>query len=118
MKYIDRLAERKFKLLNGMFQAVLVCGPRQVGKTTMLKHISKDNSRTNVDDYVCRFVPVFLFGRFEFVNFIHLCSFFAVFDNFIANRYGINQGICEILMHNSLFSAVLFDFAYKEIVQL
>lgn len=48
MKYIDRLAERKFKLLNGMFQAVLVCGPRQVGKTTMLKHISEDNGRTYV----------------------------------------------------------------------
>ena len=31
-----------------MFQAALVCGPRQDGKTTRLKHISEDNSRTYV----------------------------------------------------------------------
>lgn len=48
MEYIDRFAEGKFRLLNNMFQAVLVCGPRQVGKTTMLKHISEDNNRSYV----------------------------------------------------------------------
>lgn len=48
MEYIDRFAEEKFRLLNNMFQAVLVCGPRQVGKTTMLKHISGDNNRPYV----------------------------------------------------------------------
>ena len=48
MEYIDRFAEGKFRLLNNMFQAVLVCGPRQVGKTTMLKHISGDNNRSYV----------------------------------------------------------------------
>ena len=48
MEYINRLAERKFQLLNNMFQVVLVCGPRQVGKTTMLSHVSGENNRTYV----------------------------------------------------------------------
>lgn len=48
MDYLNRLAEKKFKLLNSMFQVVLVCGPRQVGKTTMLKHFAQDFNRTYV----------------------------------------------------------------------
>ena len=42
MEYIHRLAENKFKKLNSMFQVVLVCGPRQAGKTTMLKQLAKN----------------------------------------------------------------------------
>ena len=41
MEYIKRIAERKFNMLNSMFQVVLVCGPRQVGKKTMLEKLSK-----------------------------------------------------------------------------
>lgn len=48
MSYVNRLAENKFQLLNSMFQVVLVCGPRQVGKTTMLKHFADGTNRTYV----------------------------------------------------------------------
>lgn len=38
--YIKRHAETSVEKLAKMFGAVLVAGPRQVGKTTMLKHIT------------------------------------------------------------------------------
>ena len=48
MNYINRLAEKEFNKLNKMFQVVLVCGPRQAGKTTMLKHLAENTNRTYV----------------------------------------------------------------------
>ena len=47
MKYITRELERKFLKMNGFFKAILVTGARQVGKTTMLKHLA-ENDRTYV----------------------------------------------------------------------
>ena len=41
--YIKRHAEKTAKKLSEMFGAVLVAGPRQVGKTTMLEQITKGN---------------------------------------------------------------------------
>lgn len=46
--YFSRLAEKKFKTIAKMFPVALVCGPRQVGKTTMLQHLSKKEDRTYV----------------------------------------------------------------------
>jgi hypothetical protein len=46
--YIKRLAEDNFKNLCGIFPVVLVCGPRQIGKTTMLKHLCEGQNRTYV----------------------------------------------------------------------
>ena len=48
MNYINRLAEKEFIKLNKMFPVVLVCGPRQAGKTTMLKHLAENTNRTYV----------------------------------------------------------------------
>jgi hypothetical protein len=48
MKYIPRHLERKFMKMSGFFKAVLVTGARQVGKTTMLKHLAKESKRTYV----------------------------------------------------------------------
>ena len=48
MAYITRELERKFMKLNGFFKAVLVTGARQVGKTTMLKHLCEGTDRTYV----------------------------------------------------------------------
>ena len=48
MQYINRYAERKFIRLSEFFKAVLVTGARQVGKTTMLKHIADGQGRTYV----------------------------------------------------------------------
>lgn len=48
MDYIKRELERKFLKCSDNFKAVLVTGARQVGKTTMLKHLAKDNNRTYV----------------------------------------------------------------------
>lgn len=58
MDYLNRLAEDKFNRLNKLFPVVLVCGPRQVGKTTMLKHLSNEQGRTYVtlDDLNVRFL--------------------------------------------------------------
>ena len=48
MKYIERHLERKFTHMSEFFKAVLVTGARQVGKTTMLKHLSKGKNRTYI----------------------------------------------------------------------
>lgn len=56
MNYIKRELERKFKQMDAFFKVVLVTGARQVGKTTMLKHLAKDTDRTYVslDDLMAR----------------------------------------------------------------
>jgi predicted AAA+ superfamily ATPase len=48
MQYISRHLERKFTHMSGFFKAVLVTGARQVGKTTMLKHLAEGQERTYV----------------------------------------------------------------------
>ena len=48
MEYIRRALERKFLKMSGFFKAVLVTGARQVGKTTMLKHLAQGSNRTYV----------------------------------------------------------------------
>lgn len=48
MKYIRRALERKFLHMSSFFKAVLVTGARQVGKTTMLKHLAVGQNRTYV----------------------------------------------------------------------
>ena len=52
MVYIPRHAEHAVEQLSKMFGAVLVAGPRQVGKTTMLRMITKDINYTTMDDMV------------------------------------------------------------------
>lgn len=52
--YRTRLAESTVNTLSKMFGAVLVAGPRQVGKTTMLKKITKDITYTTLDDIIVR----------------------------------------------------------------
>ena len=49
-KYIERHAEAAVK----MFGAVLIAGPRQVGKTTMLQHITKGMNYVTLDDMIVR----------------------------------------------------------------
>jgi len=48
MDYIIRQLERKFTKMSGFFKAVLVTGARQVGKTTMLRHLAEGQNRTYV----------------------------------------------------------------------
>ncbi len=48
MEYIKRDLERKFLHMSSAFKAVMVVGARQVGKSTMLKHLAKDQNRTYV----------------------------------------------------------------------
>ena len=43
MNYITRELERKFSKPNDFFKVILVTGARQVGKTTMLKHLAESN---------------------------------------------------------------------------
>ncbi len=55
MEYIQRELERKFLEMNRFFKAVLVIGARQVGKSTMLKQLAKEQNRTVVtmdDDFI------------------------------------------------------------------
>lgn len=40
MDYIKRALEEKFMRMSANFKAVLVTGARQVGKTTMLRHLA------------------------------------------------------------------------------
>lgn len=48
MDYISRALEGKFMRMSSFFKVVLVTGARQVGKTTMLKHLSEGEERTYV----------------------------------------------------------------------
>lgn len=48
MIYIRRELERKFLRMSDAFKAVMVVGARQVGKSTMLKQLAKDQNRTYV----------------------------------------------------------------------
>ena len=48
MAYMERSLERKFLHMSSFFKAVLVTGARQVGKTTMLKHLAEGQNRTYV----------------------------------------------------------------------
>ena len=50
MEYIKRHAEPAINTLSKMFGAVLVAGPRQVGKTTLLRQITKDFNYASLDD--------------------------------------------------------------------
>ena len=48
MPYIKRSLERKFLKMSSAFKAVMVTGARQVGKSTMLKHLAQDTGRVYV----------------------------------------------------------------------
>lgn len=48
MEYIHRELERKFMKMNKAFKAIMVTGARQVGKTTMLKHLAANEGRSFV----------------------------------------------------------------------
>lgn len=48
MRYINRSLERKFIRMSEFFKAVLVTGARQVGKTTMLRHLAEGENRTYI----------------------------------------------------------------------
>lgn len=71
MQYMDRTLERKFLHMSSFFKVVLVTGARQVGKTTMLKHLAAEQSRTYVtmDNTMVRALaktdPVLFFQTFK-----------------------------------------------------
>jgi len=71
MNYISRHAERKFTRMSNFFKAVLVTGARQVGKTTMLRHLAKGQNRNYVtlDNYMARNLaksdPVLFFQTYK-----------------------------------------------------
>lgn len=48
MEYINRHLERKFTHMCTFFKVILVTGARQVGKTTMMKHLCEGQNRTYV----------------------------------------------------------------------
>lgn len=54
MAYVKRHAEATVKKLAAMFGAILVAGPRQVGKTTMLQRITEGMNYVTLDDVLVR----------------------------------------------------------------
>lgn len=52
--YIKRHAEATVEKLSKMFGAVLVAGPRQVGKTTMLQKVTQNINYVTLDDILIR----------------------------------------------------------------
>lgn len=52
--YIKRHAEKTVEKLAKMFGAILVAGPRQVGKTTMLQKITEGINYVTLDDMIVR----------------------------------------------------------------
>lgn len=71
MIYIERALERKFLRMNSFFKAILVTGARQVGKTTMLKHLAEGQNRTyiSMDNTMARTLaqtdPVLFFQTYK-----------------------------------------------------
>ena len=71
MEYLERALERKFLNMSSFFKAVLVTGARQVGKTTMLKHLAEEQNRTYVsmDNMMARTLaksdPVMFFQTYK-----------------------------------------------------
>ncbi|MDR1134886.1 MAG: ATP-binding protein [Clostridiales Family XIII bacterium] len=71
MNYIHRSLERKFTRMSAFFKAVLVTGARQVGKTTMLRHLANEQNRTYVtlDNLMARSLaksdPVMFFQTYK-----------------------------------------------------
>jgi len=70
MDYITRDLERKFLKLNDFFKVILVTGARQVGKTTMLKHLSEsDRTYVTMDNAMARELaqtdPVLFFQTYK-----------------------------------------------------
>lgn len=57
-KYITRNVEKVVKNLSHQFPVVMVTGPRQVGKTTMLRHINKEINYVTLDDLNVRNLAV------------------------------------------------------------
>jgi len=55
MKYLYRIIEKQINKVSAVFPAVLLTGPRQVGKTTVLKHLCKDERKyISLDDLSLR----------------------------------------------------------------
>ena len=48
MGYINRTLESSILEINKDYSCLLLIGPRQVGKTTMLEHLMKGTNRTKV----------------------------------------------------------------------
>ena len=71
MEYIHRELEKKFMRMDSFFKAVLVVGARQVGKSTMLKRLAKEQERTVVtmdDDFARELAindPVLFFQTYK-----------------------------------------------------
>lgn len=67
--YIKRHLEKQFLSMSSFFKAVLVTGARQVGKTTMLKHLSQGRSYASLDDIdaltLARTDPKMFFMKFK-----------------------------------------------------
>ena len=52
MAYITRTLEKKIREISGEYSCLLLTGPRQVGKTTMLEHLMEgtDRQKVTLDD--------------------------------------------------------------------
>ena len=51
MVYINRIIEKRILEISNSYPVVMVCGQRQVGKSTMLNHIKEDNRKyVSLDD--------------------------------------------------------------------
>ncbi len=70
MKYVPRWIEQRLLEISEQFPALLVTGPRQVGKTTLLRHLCRPERRyVTLDDFALRSLaredPALFLQRFE-----------------------------------------------------
>ena len=68
--YYKRAMEKRWKEISGQFPVLFLTGPRQVGKTTFLKHVSERRRRyVTLDDPDVRLMarrdPALFFRRFK-----------------------------------------------------
>lgn len=68
MTYIKRAAEETIARISEMFLVLLVTGPRQVGKTTLLQKLADAFRRRNLQNPKSA-----VFNRYQTANEAHIC---------------------------------------------
>jgi uncharacterized protein len=139
MKYLNRLAEKHFLQLSNFFPVVLVTGPRQVGKTTMLNYLSKNENRTYVtlDDLDARNLaindPKLFFQKYKTPILIDEVQFAPNLFSYIkvvvdknkqpgefwltgSQSYSIMKNINESLA-GRIGIMSMYSFTYQEVIQ-
>ena len=129
MAYIKRSLERKFLKMSEAFKVVMVTGARQVGKSTMLKHLAENTGRVYVsmDDadlrelanrdpklFIQMYQPPVLIDEVQFLKKHHVLELVEIVDSFEVPvlAYGLKNDF-----QNELFEGSYYMLAYADKIE-